>query len=158
MITPGTIKLGLEGVDKRQAIEALVDLIVASGKVTDRGAILSAVVDREARGSTGLENGIAIPHARTAGVTDVLCALGISKAGIDFDSVDGRPCHLIFLIVAPPEESTGYLKALAAVALIGRDADIVTRLRAAASPAEVMAHLADAGGANPWPGRSEAGA
>jgi mannitol/fructose-specific phosphotransferase system IIA component (Ntr-type) len=158
VVAPETVKLGLEGLDKRQAIEALVDLVVASGKGTDRETILSAVLDREAKGSTGLENGIAIPHARTPGVADVVCALGISRAGIDFDSVDGKPCHLVFLIVAPPEESTGYLKALAAVALIGRDPDTVPKLRSAGSPAEVMVVLAEAGGTISWPDTDGAGA
>jgi len=137
--------LGLEGIGKPKVIEALVDLIVASGHATDREAILSAVLDREAKGSTGLENGIAIPHARTAGVSDVVCALGISRAGIDFDSVDGKPCHLVFLILAPPEESTKYLKALSAVALVGRDAALIHRLGTAESPEQVMAVLSSSG-------------
>jgi mannitol/fructose-specific phosphotransferase system IIA component (Ntr-type) len=144
-VTPGTILLGLEGLDKRKVIEALVDLIVAGGHGTDREAILVAVMDREAKGSTGLENGIAIPHARTAGVDDVVVALGISRAGIDFDSIDGKPCYLIFLIVAPPDESTKYLKALSAVALVGRDADLIARLEAAESPEGVMAVLSSGG-------------
>ena len=144
-VTPGTVMLGLEGIDKPKVIEALVDLIVASGHATDREAILAAVLDREAKGSTGLENGIAIPHARTAGVGDVVCALGISRAGIDFDSVDGKPCHLVFLILAPPEESTKYLKALSAVALVGRDAALIHRLETAESPEEVMAVLSSGG-------------
>jgi mannitol/fructose-specific phosphotransferase system IIA component (Ntr-type) len=144
-VTPGTILLGVEGVDKRSVIEALVDLIVASSHATDRAAILAAVLDREAKGSTGLENGIAIPHARTPGVSDVVCALGISRVGIDFDSVDGRPCHLVFLILAPPEESTKYLKALSAVALIGRDAALIHGLRTAESREEVMAVLSGGG-------------
>ncbi|HVP58590.1 MAG TPA: PTS sugar transporter subunit IIA, partial [bacterium] len=88
LVTPDTVMLGLEGFDKRKAIEALVDLVVAGGRATDRNAVLAAVLDREAKGSTGLENGIAIPHAGTAGAIDVVCALGISKGGIDFDSVD----------------------------------------------------------------------
>jgi mannitol/fructose-specific phosphotransferase system IIA component (Ntr-type) len=137
--------LGLEGVGKRSVIEALIDLIVASGHATDREAILAAVLDREAKGSTGLENGIAIPHARTTGVSDVVVALGISRAGIDFDSVDGKPCHLVFLILAPPHESTKYLKALSAVALIGRDAALIHRLRSAESPKEVTAVLSSGG-------------
>jgi mannitol/fructose-specific phosphotransferase system IIA component (Ntr-type) len=144
-VTPGTILLGLEGGDKRSVIEALVGLIMASGHATDRDAILAAVLDREAKGSTGLENGIAIPHARTPGVSDVVCALGISRAGIDFDSVDERPCHLVFLVLAPPCESTKYLKALSAVALIGRDAVLIHRLRTAESPEEVMAVLSSGG-------------
>jgi mannitol/fructose-specific phosphotransferase system IIA component (Ntr-type) len=143
-ITTDTIRLGLADIDKDAAIRVLVDLIVASGRARkeDRDAILAAVLDREAKGSTGLENGIAVPHARTAGVTEVVCALGISPMGIDFDSNDRQPCHLIFLIVAPPQEPTKYLKALSAVASIGRDRSVTSRLLSAASPKDVMAVLA----------------
>jgi mannitol/fructose-specific phosphotransferase system IIA component (Ntr-type) len=147
IVTLETIKVGLARIDKATAIRALVDAIVASAKAADRGAdgkaILAAVLDREAKGSTGLENGIAIPHARTTGVAGVVCAIGISRDGIDFDSADHRPCHLIFLIVAPPEASTPYLKALSSVALIGRDAGLVERLKAALSPEEVLELLAE---------------
>jgi mannitol/fructose-specific phosphotransferase system IIA component (Ntr-type) len=143
LITPQTIKTGLAGIDKPAAIGVLVDAIAASGKATDAEAILAAVLDREAKGSTGLGGGIAIPHARTAGVSDVVCALGISREGIDFDSNDGKPCSLIFLIIAPPEESTPYLKALSSVALIGRDAGLVERLKSATTPDEVLRVLAE---------------
>jgi mannitol/fructose-specific phosphotransferase system IIA component (Ntr-type) len=145
-VTPEAIKVGLAGIDKATAIRVLVDAIVASAEAAgaaDGKAILAAVLDREAKGSTGLESGIAIPHARTAGIADVACAIGISRDGIDFDSADHKPCHLIFLIVAPPEASTPYLKALSSVALIGRDAGLVTRLKSAATPGEVLELLAE---------------
>ncbi|MFH1220462.1 MAG: PTS sugar transporter subunit IIA [Candidatus Eisenbacteria bacterium] len=146
VVARDTIKLGLAGIDKWTAIENLVDLLVETGKGFDREAILAAVRDRESKGSTGIGDGIAVPHARTTGVAEVVAALGISKTGIDFDSNDGRPCHLIFLIAAPPHESTKYLKALSAVAVIGRDAGTIARITAAGSPAEVMSVLAEAGG------------
>ena len=147
LVTAETVRVGLAGIDKATVIRVLVDAIVASAgtadRAADRKAILAAVLDREAKGSTGLENGIAIPHARTAGVADVICAIGTSREGIDFDSADGKPCHLIFLIVAPPEASTPYLKALSSVALVGRDAGLVTRLKSAGSPGEVLDLLAE---------------
>ena len=148
VLTRDTIRLGLADIDKRAVIEELVDLLIGCGKGYDKDAIISAVLDREAKGSTGLENGIAVPHARTTGVADVVCALGISRDGMDFDSIDKKPCHLIFLIVAHPQESTRYLKALSAVALIGRDASVVSRLTSANSPEEVVSILAEVSGTN----------
>ena len=97
----------------------------------------------ERQGSTGLENGIAVPHARSDGVSEFACAIGISKRGMDFDSADRKPCHLIFLIVAPHQESTKYLKALSAVASVGNDEDKTARLIAADSPEEVISILGE---------------
>jgi mannitol/fructose-specific phosphotransferase system IIA component (Ntr-type) len=136
-----TVKLGISNVDKWTAIEELVDLMVERGLLDDRNAVLSAIVDREKRGSTGLENGIAVPHARSNGVGELVGVLGISKDGIDFESADGKPCYLIFLIVAPPQESTTYLKALADVTFIGSDEGRVSKLRYASSPDEVISIL-----------------
>ena len=132
------IKVGISDVDKWTAIEELVDLIITSGRSDKREGILSAILDRERQGSTGLENGIAIPHARTDAVSEFVCAIGVSKEGIDFDSLDGKPCHLIFLIVGPTQESTKYLKALSAAAFIGKDETRVARLKSAGSPEEVI--------------------
>ena len=137
------IKVGISDVDKWTAIEDLVDLVVASGRSKDREGILSAILAREEQGSTGLEDGIAIPHARTDAVSEFVCAIGVSKEGIDFDSLDGKPCHLIFLIVGPTQESTKYLKALSAAAFIGKDESRVARLKSAGSPDEVIQILED---------------
>ena len=146
MLSKETVKLGISCVDKWTVIGNLIDLMVEKGRVRDREAILSAVINREKQGSTGLEKGVAIPHARSDGVRELVAALGISKDGLDFDSVDAKPCHLIFLIVAPPQESTRYLKALAAiVSYIAKDEDVISRLRLAASPEEVMSILAEIG-------------
>ena len=143
MISENTVKLDISDVDKWTVIEQLVDLIVESGTGYDREDILAAVIERERQGSTGIENGIAVPHARSNGVSEFACAVGVSRRGIDFDSADQKPCHLIFLIVAPHQESTKYLKALSAVAYIGNNEDRTARLVAADSPEEVISILGE---------------
>jgi mannitol/fructose-specific phosphotransferase system IIA component (Ntr-type) len=148
IIPKEAIKLNISDIDKWTLIEELVDLIVQSGKSSDREAIISATLDREAKGSTGLENGIAIPHARSEGASDLVGALGISEEGIDFESKDGKPCHLIFLIVAPAQETTRYLKALSAVAFIAQHPEMLSRLKSAASPDEVLSILGEVEGSN----------
>jgi PTS system fructose-specific IIC component len=145
VISKQTIKLDISDVDKWTVIEDLIDLIMESGITADREAIYAAVIDREKQASTGVANGIAIPHARTDGVSELVAALGVSKDGIDFDSVDGNPCHLIFLIVAPHGESTTYLKALTAVAFIGKDQEKISRLKSATSPEELVSILEEFG-------------
>jgi mannitol/fructose-specific phosphotransferase system IIA component (Ntr-type) len=158
VISKQTIKFGVpSGADKWTLISDLVDLVIQSTGGGDRHAILSAVIDREKAGSTGLENGVAIPHARSSNIGGLVAALAISKEGIDFDSADGRPCHLVFLIVAPPQESTRYLKALADVAFIGSGPERVSALVGAGSPDDALRILGELGGANSEDGNGMAG-
>ena len=146
VITEGTVKIDVSDVDKWTLIEDLVDLIVESGRATDREALLAAVVEREQQGSTGLGHGIAIPHARAEGIDGVVGALAISAGGIDFDSADGEPVHFVFLIVAPPNESTRYLKTLSAITFIGKSESKTSRLLSASTPGEVVSILEENGG------------
>jgi mannitol/fructose-specific phosphotransferase system IIA component (Ntr-type) len=148
IISRDRIKLGVSEIDKWTVIEDLAELIVASGKGIDREALIEDTMDRERKGSTGIGKGIAIPHARTPGVSELVGALGISAEGIDFESGDGQPCHLVFLILAPPQESTAYLKALSAVAFIGRDENLISRLKSASSADEVVSILGEVEGGN----------
>lgn len=143
IITKDRIKIGLSDLDKWTVIEDLADLIAAGDEGSDRETLLNDTLDREHKGSTGIGKGIAIPHARTAAVTDLIGALGISQGGVDFEAEDGQPCHLIFLILAPAKESTRYLKALSAVACIGRDEELVSRLTSAASADEAISILGE---------------
>jgi PTS system fructose-specific IIC component len=145
VITEKTVRLDVSGVDKWTLIEDLVDMIADAGLVDDRQSVLSAVMDREQQGSTGLEHGIAIPHARSDGASGVTGALAISKDGVEFESADGQPAHLIFLIVAPLKESTKYLKTLSAITFIGKNDEKVSRLVSASSPAEVVDILRENG-------------
>ena len=147
IISRERIKLNISDLDKWSVIEDLAALIADTCE-SDREVLVTDTLEREEKGSTGIGEGIAIPHARTTGVTELVGALGISKEGIDFESSDGRLCHLIFLILAPPEESTRYLKALSAVAFIGKDPESVSRLKSAASPDEVIAILGEVEGGN----------
>jgi mannitol/fructose-specific phosphotransferase system IIA component (Ntr-type) len=148
IISAERIKLGITDVDKWTLIEDLADLIADTAGGSDRETLIADTLEREEKGSTGIGEGIAIPHAKTAGVGDLIGALGISKQGIDFESSDGEPCHLIFLILAPPDQATVYLKALAAVACIGKDPDRISRLKTATSPDEVMSILGEVQGGN----------
>lgn len=153
IISENTILLDISDMDKWNVIEALMDRIMQTGQCRDRQAVVSAVVDREKRCSTGLVNGVAIPHARSEMVGEMIGALGISKKGIDFESADGKPCHLVFLIIAPHSESTRYLKALSEVAFIGSEPKCVATIRSSATRKEVLSILADKGR-----DRSESGA
>ncbi len=139
LLKANTILAELGQPDKWTLIERLVDLLIDSGKAVDRATLLDAILSREKLASTGLGNGIAIPHARTDGVHEVAVALGISPSGLDFDAADGKPCHLVFLIVSPPEASIRYLEALAAVASLGEQPALVGQLTSAKTVDDVLA-------------------
>jgi len=100
LLSTDTVKVPLEAVDKEEAIAELLELLVRSGQVADRDALLDALYEREQKGSTGIGAGVAIPHAKHEGLEGVALAVGASPDGIEFDAADGRPVHLVFLVVA----------------------------------------------------------
>jgi mannitol/fructose-specific phosphotransferase system IIA component (Ntr-type) len=148
VISRERVKLDISDVDKWTLIDDLADLIAGTVEGSDSEQLKTDTLDREYKSSTGIGSGIAIPHARTNGVPELVGALGISSEGIDFESDDGQPCHLVFLILAPHEESTRYLKALSAVACIGKNPDRMSRLKSATTPDEVIAILGEVEGCN----------
>jgi fructose-specific phosphotransferase system IIA component len=114
-IAPGHVKIKLEGENKEEVIEELVSLLVDTSDVEDPDAIYEAVMNREREGSTGLERGVAIPHAKSDAVKSLSIVIGISRAGVDFAALDGKPSHLFFLMVAPTSESGPHVQAIAKI-------------------------------------------
>lgn len=121
IIAKDAIILQLQAADKRSAISELVNAINSSGKVTDVQQVLGAVLDREKIMSTGIGNGVAIPHGKSDAVGELVAALGIKKEGIDFESLDGEPAFIFFLLVSPPDISGPHIKALARISRLLKD-------------------------------------
>lgn len=121
IIAKDAIILQLQAADKRSAIAELVNAINSSGKVTDAQQVLGAVLDREKIMSTGIGNGVAIPHGKSDAVSELVAALGIKKEGIDFESLDGEPAFIFFLLVSPPDISGPHIKALARISRLLKD-------------------------------------
>ncbi len=118
VLRPDLIKVRLEAENKREAIRELVDVLVQQHDVPmiRRNDIIDAVFEREAIIGTGMEKGIAIPHASTNHVEDVLCALGTAPQGIPFESLDGLPAKLVILLLVPKKQYAEKVKTLAAIA------------------------------------------
>jgi fructose-specific phosphotransferase system IIA component len=127
--------------DKKGAIQELIHLLKKNGKISDEDKVYQAVMMREDKVGTGLDNGIAVPHAKTAAVHKVAAAVGISPAGIDFDSLDGKPAKLIFLIIAPPTQSGAHIALLSEIARLTKYASLCDDLADAKSAEKVMAIL-----------------
>ncbi|UCC98721.1 MAG: PTS sugar transporter subunit IIA [Phycisphaerales bacterium] len=134
------IKVNLDATNKWEAIRELVDLLISAHelRLTDRNEIIEGVFARERSLSTGLEHGIAVPHAVEDCVEDVIAALGTSQAGIPFESHDGQPAKLIILLLIPQGAFQRHVRTLAGIARLGTNPELRNQLFDAKTPAEVM--------------------
>ncbi|MCK4308168.1 PTS sugar transporter subunit IIA [candidate division WOR-3 bacterium] len=107
------ICLNLEATEKKAAIRELAGFLRGSKEVTNFNSFLKDVFKREKVGTTGIGNGIAIPHARTDAVSEFVIAFGRSAKGVEFQSLDSKPVKLVFLMGAPKQNINGYLRILA---------------------------------------------
>ncbi|HHX97343.1 MAG TPA: PTS sugar transporter subunit IIA [Lentisphaerae bacterium] len=139
-LTVETICLDLKGATKDAILAEMVDLLTASGCIRDRDAVLKAVTEREKRMSTGMQNGIAIPHGKTESVDCLVAALGIKKDGVDFGALDGQPSHIFVMTVSPDSRTGPHIQFLAEISRPLNDATVRNRLMAATSREEVL-HL-----------------
>jgi PTS system fructose-specific IIC component/PTS system nitrogen regulatory IIA component len=112
LFTPEYIKVGLEAEDKDEAFEELIDHLCQNDHSSLRDEILEALMAREAKMSTGIQKGIAIPHGKSSAVGAIRGVLGVSKKGVDYDALDGEPVYLLFMIIAPPADSEQHLRIL----------------------------------------------
>ena len=139
-LSPERIALGLRSGSKRQLFQDLASTAAAATSL-DPAAILAALNQREKLGTTGIGEGIAIPHARVQGLPKLTGFFARLAAPIDYDALDNSPIDLVFLLLAPEEASTAQLKALARIARLLRDPQTCTRLRREADPLQVFALL-----------------
>lgn len=144
LLSEETITVSLNHKDKQGVIEELLDLAMKTGKITDRATALKAVIDRENLMSTGLEKGVAVPHAKSSAAEDLAMSLGISKEGIDFQSADGNPSHLFFFLLAPKAAAGPNVQVLAQVARLTNDPGFRQALREASTPREALAIIREA--------------
>ncbi len=133
----GTVVRLLERQDKYAAIQEVIDRAPVFDAVGDRTRLAAAVLQRERMLSTGLGRGVAVAHGASSAVPEVVIALGISREGIDFDSFDEAPVHLLFVITNPPDRQLDYLAALAAVTKLVRDEGFRSGLQASLPPEQL---------------------
>lgn len=137
-LTAETISLDLKGSTKDEILAEMVDLLMASGHIRDREAVLKAVSEREKRMSTGMQNGIAIPHGKTDSVDCLIAGLGIKRGGVDFGALDGQPSNIFVMTVSPDSRTGPHIQFLAEISRPLNDASVRTQLLAAASREEVL--------------------
>lgn len=133
-----TINLDLKSKNRNSVIRELYDNIKSTGKIKDEALGYKDVCLREEMGSTGIGKGVALPHAKTKAVDEVILTLGISKEGVEYGSVDEESVKILFMFLCPEEKTQEYLKVLARISRWIREESFRERLLKAKSKEEIM--------------------
>ena len=134
----------LRAKDKKGVLEELAEAISRHEPSIDKGALVKVLVERERLGSTGIGDGVAIPHGKMNGVSRPIISFGRSKQGLDFDSMDGQPAHLFFLLIAPEASSSVHLQVLAKIAKILKNRDFRKKLMEPGTKKELYQRIVQA--------------
>lgn len=133
----------LDAEEKRELLDEMATELASKVRGLNRERLLEVLLDREKLGSTGIGYGVAIPHGKLKGVDGIIVAFGRSKKGVDFHSMDNRPVHLVFLIVAPENSTATHLKILASISRLLRDKAFRKRLMKASDQEELYSIIAE---------------
>ena len=141
ILSPESTIVDLKGESKEDIITELVDSLPVGDAITDRDQVLQAVLDREKIMSTGIGDGIAIPHGKSAAVTELVAAMGTQRRGMDFDALDGEPAYVFFLLVSPANVSGPHIKALARISRLLKNEEFKKKLINANAAEEIIATI-----------------
>lgn len=139
-----SVELSRTPESKGQAIDQMVELMAKGGNINDLQRYKEGVLKREEEGTTGIGEGIAIPHAKTDAVSAPGLATMLVPQGVDYDALDGQPVHMIFLIAAPNTEDNVHLEVLSRLSMLLMDDEFRTNLLDAADVTEFLAHIDEA--------------
>lgn len=137
VFSPKAINIDLESSEKDEVFEEIVEGFISSDSNLNRSAVLSALLERESKLSTGIGKGIAVPHGVCAGVSGVKGFIGISREGIDFDSLDNEPVHLIFTMVSGLDDCEYHLQVIKRLAEVLKEPNFTSTLLSKTSPQEI---------------------
>jgi len=143
ILQPNCVKVPLENKDKEAVITELVDLLDANGLLLDRDVALDAVLTRERTQSTGTGAGIAIPHGKCNAVNELVMAIGIAHEPIEFESVDGKPVTILFLLISPSDQTGPHIQALARISRLMLNEEFKQKLEKVSSADEVYEILSN---------------
>ena len=143
-IRPEHVRLHLEGTDKLSLVRELIGVLVESGAVRDAAEVEQAVRSREDEMSTGLHDGIAMPHCKSRTVSDMQVAIGLKREGVEFSAVDGMASRIFILLVCPENQPAKHIRFITAITRRLRDPAVRQALVRATSVPEVLVLLAGA--------------
>ena len=131
------ILVDLKAKDKKEVLEELAQVITGHDPSLEKSSLVKVLLERERLGSTGIGDGVAIPHGKFQGIDQPIISFGRSRKGLDFESMDGAPAYLFFLLVAPENSASIHLKALARIAKILKNSSFRKTLMEASSREEI---------------------
>lgn len=137
-LNPGLVKLDLASETKDELFPEMVQLFVKNGLIADADEAVRILEEREEKMSTGVGNGIGLPHGKLPEAKHSLLALGISRTGIEYDSLDGEPVYVVITIFATPENPAQHIEVLAELSRLFAIPEFAKRLRAARTPQEAI--------------------
>ncbi len=137
VLSPEVVSVSLSGKTKEDIIASILDLACQSGKVKDRDQAWFDLIRHEHEISTGMEHGVAFPHAKTKAVDELIAAFGISRRKVDFESLDGKPCRIFAMTLSPHEDVQSHLEFLAQMGAMLKDKQIRDQILAARTDREL---------------------
>ncbi|MDR1418097.1 MAG: PTS sugar transporter subunit IIA [Endomicrobium sp.] len=137
-LSQDAIIVDLKATDKKSAIIELVDALGKTKKIKKTDEIINVILEREKLGSTGIGQGVAIPHGKVDVLAEQMGVLGISHKGIEFNSLDGELVHIVFLLVGPVEVAGQHLKALSRISRLFKDKFLRQAIREAKTSEDVV--------------------
>jgi len=137
LLHPAAIAADIEATGKNETLAELTDVMMKVANGLDRDEVIRVLQERERLGSTGIGEGVAIPHGKLKDIKKLLISFGRSRRGVDFDSMDGKPAHLFFLLIAPEESVGVHLKTLARISKLLKNPAVRRRLLDAAGSEEI---------------------
>lgn len=140
-LNPYHILMEMKATTKKEALEELVRPLAQKNQLPNPQAAVKILLEREALSSTGIGQGVAIPHARWEGLEDIIMVLGLSTGGVNFNAQDGHKTHIFFLIMAPPAAGSLYLQILARTSRLLKNEVFCRTLRQSHSKAETVWQL-----------------
>jgi len=143
ILSPDCVKVPMSATDKPGAIREMVELVHAAGKVQDPQAMLEATLQREATRTTGIGNGLAIPHGKCSAVKELVMAIGKPAQPIDFDSIDGQPVTTVIFLASPPDKTGPHIQALARISRLMTEPSFRQALDAATTSEQVYQLIAE---------------
>lgn len=128
LLNSKSVEAEIKSTTKDNVLAEMTDVLLRSAPGLNRNEVLTVLRERERLGSTGIGEGVAIPHGKLKNLDQLILAFGRSKAGVDFDSMDGKPAHLFFLLLAPEDSISIHLKTLARISKLLKDQDVREQL------------------------------
>jgi nitrogen PTS system EIIA component len=134
----------IKGVTKREILFEMVETLKNAKLIDDVDSVVDIIMEREKLGSTGIGDGVAIPHGKMKKLNTILCVAGRSKEGVNFDAVDRQPVHIFFLVLAPEDSASMHLKVLSRISKVLRDQSFRKKMLKLADAHEIYTNIIEA--------------